>query len=82
MTEPETQVLQRKIQLLEPHFCSVCTAVRIGIYFPVRLTIAHHDALERGQVMALSLAVYQNVVRFHSQFKKRPEKSWANRITY
>ena len=81
MTEPETQVLQRKIQLLEPHFRSVCTAARNGNYFPVMLTIAHHDALERGQVVALSLAVYQNVVRFHLQFKKCPQKSWANSIT-
>jgi hypothetical protein len=46
------------------------------------LTIAHHDALERGQVMALSLAVYQNVVRFHLQFKRRLQISWANSITY
>jgi hypothetical protein len=69
LTEPETQVLERKIQLLEPHFCSVYTAVWNGTYFPVRLTTAHHDAVCDGQAMALSLAVYQNEVRFHLQLK-------------
>ena len=81
MTEPETQVLQRKIQLLEPHFCSVCTTVQNGTYVPVRLTTAHHDAVDGGQAMALSLAVYQNEMRFHYNLNTH-KKTWINSITY